>query len=259
MDNSVRFRLPVCLIAAMAGDSTTAETLLRRYYSSRLEGDAGDRNPTGWFSGAYYDEWTQSPHPAQPEEFTAEDILAASYLSAPIEGRAAAVILHRRREEFNYFLAEAVQACSGYASLSQVPLEKTSYTGRIKLLPDTAWAPFVLEKKLREVDGIGAVRASKLIARKLPHIYPIYDERVTALTGAREQYLRPLHIALVEDPGIEQMLKALREAVGLRESISALRVFDVLAWMEQTDLLRGSEKYKLVTSKDPCGSSLSPV
>lgn len=47
MDNSVRFRLPVCLINAVGAESETAETLLRRYYSSRLEGDAGDPNSTG--------------------------------------------------------------------------------------------------------------------------------------------------------------------------------------------------------------------
>lgn len=239
MSDSQQFTLPTCLREAMAGDFANAESLLRRYYGSRLEGSKSALDKEGWYSGAYYDEWGESTSPKNPTAFTAEDLLAVSYLSVSISGRAAAEILHRRREEINDCLAAAVGECEGYASLSEVPLEKTSYTGIVKFLPDTAWAPFLLEKKLRELDGIGAVKASKLIARKLPRIYPIYDERVTALTGARDQYMRPLHVTLVENPGVEQTLEELRRSVGLPASISSIRVFDVLAWMEQTDLVRG--------------------
>ncbi|WP_157464383.1 DUF6308 family protein [Corynebacterium lipophiloflavum] len=231
-------RLPASLGEAMAGNPAPAESLLRRYYRSRLEGDRAGLGSQPWYSGAYYDEWSTDAHPKNATVFTPEDVLAVSYLSVRIPGRAVADILHRRRDELNQALFSAVQACEGYASLGDVPRDVTSYTGNFMALPDTAWAPFVLERKLREIDKIGVVTASKLIARKLPRIYPINDQHVKALTGVGNQYMRPLHLTLADNPRIEQTLETVRRSAGLPVSISALRVFDVLAWMEQTDLGR---------------------
>ncbi|WP_458749726.1 DUF6308 family protein [Corynebacterium sp. S7] len=215
-------------------EKSQAIKYLRSYYRARLEPEAHSET-SNWYAGAFYDPWNfDSVEIENPTRFTADDIAAVQCLSIKFEAKSVAEILYLRNDDLNGWLKKAVEACAPYSKLSDIPPSVTDYQGKTKDLSDDAWAPFVLDKKLREIDDVEVVTASKLIARKLPHIYTIWDKKVTKLADVKDRYMRPLQLTLQNDPSIEEKLEGLRSAAGLPISVSLIRIYDVLAWMEQT-------------------------
>ncbi|WP_018296594.1 DUF6308 family protein [Corynebacterium lubricantis] len=229
-------RLPRCLEGTkeqLLDENSQALQYLRTYYQTRL--DPENYSGKGWYAGAFFDQWNfDSVEVENPTRFTAQDIAAVQCLSISFKARTVAEILYLRNDDLNSWLEKAVDACAQYSKLSDIPPSVTDYRGKTKDVSDDEWAPFVLDKKLREIDDVDVVTASKLIARKLPHIYTIWDKKVTKLAGVEDRYMRPLQITLQNDPSIEEKLEALRLAAGLPISVSLIRIYDVLAWMEQT-------------------------
>jgi hypothetical protein len=86
-------------------------------------------------------------------------------------------------------------------------------------------------------DGSGPVVAGKLLARKRPHLIPIYDIRIKQLferPKADHSFWAALAAALRADNGaFHDQLVCLRDKAGIGEDIGILRVFDVIAWMHQ--------------------------
>ncbi|MFJ6216137.1 DUF6308 family protein [Streptomyces sp. NPDC092296] len=89
-------------------------------------------------------------------------------------------------------------------------------------------------------DGIGPVVAGKLMARKRPHLIPVYDRRVKALfrrPAVDHTFWASLADALRADGGaLREQLALLRAKAGTGEDIGILRVLDVIAWMHQGEL-----------------------
>jgi hypothetical protein len=81
------------------------------------------------------------------------------------------------------------------------------------------------------------VIAGKLLARKRPHLIPIYDIRVKQLFQLPKNdhsFWASLAVTLRADNGtFYNQLVHLRRKAGIGEDISVLRVFDVIAWMHQ--------------------------
>ncbi|MEU3297677.1 DUF6308 family protein [Streptomyces longwoodensis] len=90
---------------------------------------------------------------------------------------------------------------------------------------------------LGKPDGSGPVVAGKLLARKRPHLIPIYDIRIKQLferPKADHSFWAALAAALRADNGaFHDQLVCLRGKAGIGEDIGVLRVFDVIAWMHQ--------------------------
>src|SRR3954469_25633639 len=83
------------------------------------------------------------------------------------------------------------------------------------------------------IPPLGPTIASKLFARKRPRLRPIYDTVVAGVTDTRERQWEPLHQALrANRAALHHRLQGIREAAGLPRSISALRILDVIAWMD---------------------------
>ena len=78
---------------------------------------------------------------------------------------------------------------------------------------------------------VGWVMAGKLMARKRPDLLPVYDDVVRCvLRQTMSHFWRDLRDLLRADEGkVENRLKQLRHQAEL-ESISLLRIFDVLVW-----------------------------
>ena len=91
-----------------------------------------------------------------------------------------------------------------------------------------------LWRALSELPGLGPTTVSKLMARKRPHLIPIFDSVINAIVlGGSGVLWSPLHTALTADNrALQKRLLRVRAAAGLDEAVSALRVFDVLAWMD---------------------------
>ncbi|MFC9640011.1 DUF6308 family protein [Streptomyces mirabilis] len=86
-------------------------------------------------------------------------------------------------------------------------------------------------------DGSGPVVAGKLLARKRPHLIPIYDIRIKQLferPKTDHSFWAALAAALRADNGaLHDQLVRLRDKAAIGEDIGVLRVFDVIAWMHQ--------------------------
>lgn len=88
---------------------------------------------------------------------------------------------------------------------------------------DTLW------HQLHDILGLGPTLVGKLLARKRPHLVPVFDERVHRRMGKPDQWWKfhwtwwdsEEHVARVAD---------LRAAVGGLDDISLLRIWDVVVW-----------------------------
>lgn len=203
-------RLPKLL---RAGDDDAAVDVLQEYF----------RRPwikTGRLrSGALWDEWDSAGTRGRDADvFTADDLVAVTFLSVAVSPDGADILLRERRDEF----AELLRAVGPDRDLVDEAGELT---------PD--WPAWQLETLLRTIPSIGRTVASKLIARKRPRLYPIYDRVVGEVLDTKQAHLDPVRKALRNnDRELHRRLVALRERAGLPDMISAVRVLDVLAWMQ---------------------------
>ena len=93
---------------------------------------------------------------------------------------------------------------------------------------DRAWSC------LAEQEGIGWVTAGKLLARKRPHLIPVWDRVVRCVCSPPRRENEWLWLdALFREQGgaLPDALAAAREAAGLTDRISILRTWDVIVWM----------------------------
>lgn len=85
---------------------------------------------------------------------------------------------------------------------------------------------------LRDQPDVGWVTAGKLLARKRPRLLPVYDRVVRCAVGRPTSFWLALHTALQEDgAALHRQLLELRQVAGVPETVSALRVCDVVVWM----------------------------
>ena len=70
-----------------------------------------------------------------------------------------------------------------------------------------------------------------MLARKRPRLVPIYDSVVARISGIGDYHWEPLRHALRAN-SLQERLLDLREQAGLGPHVSALRVLDVVTWME---------------------------
>lgn len=205
-------RLPRTLVPG--GDAERATILLRAYFAPLSGKNTG-------YTGGQWDRFDPSgTRETSANVFTPDDLLSASLLSTPIPGRAAMDLLTDADGAFAAGLA-AIGADRDFADLENLDE-----------------APFAAARSLyrlvKELPGVGETRATKLLARKRPHLIPIVDRvlKQTIFFGQRHQWA-PLHAALVaEDRALHRTLLDLHRAAGLSEQVAPVRVLDVLAWLE---------------------------
>lgn len=209
----VSFQLPQAF--AHPEDDSVALSLLRRYYGSTFCGP-------GSATGAAFDTWDSAgTREADVDRFTADDLVAVSFLSVDISAPAARALLRDRAEDFS-------------ALLIAVGPDRDLVDEAEPLHDD--WAGWELMRGLRQLPKIGPTRASKLLARKRPRLRPIWDSVVTSVTGTLDRQWEPLRVALRDnDKALHHRLIRIRGAAGLPAEVSALRVFDVVTWMEGKD------------------------
>lgn len=204
-------------------DPTRAVELLRTYYLSRLQDDAGEdpwyktRADRGYV-GAYFDRWKDGTQEEiedpDADRFTAEDILAVQTLSIHVRGWVSLDLVERRQKFFTDMLKRIP---------TDVDLWETDERAVSSALE--------LEEELRRYDQVGPTTAAKLIARKRPRLYPIYDSVVVEELGLSKSLFHELRKELTENPSLRELCTQLRKAAGLPASISVLRIFDVVTWM----------------------------
>lgn len=206
-------RLPLSL---QAESNERAVTLLHAYYSPLTGRDTG-------FTGGQFDTFDpSSSRSASTNTFTADDLLSLSLLSTPVPGRAALELLDRQRRRFECLL-EDLGPDRDLATEQSVSEDHLS----------PAWA---LWRALDSLPDMGPTRVSKLMARKRPKLIPVFDAVLaTTVFAGSANHWEDLWTCLRESGSALQLrLLEIRQEASLDPSISALRVFDVCAWMDGT-------------------------
>ena len=179
------YRLPNCL---MDDDTERSLGYLTTYY-----GTSGD-DP---YTGAHFDTWARN----DPERFTADDIVAVSFLSVFVPPRAARRLLDTDADRFTELLAA-------------VGPDRDLVTESMPI--DGSWPSRRLNAALDKLPGVGPTIASKLCARKRAALLPIFDSVVATVTDAWTSQWEPLRTALRADDGrLHERLLELREMAQL--------------------------------------------
>lgn len=192
---------------------------LRRYYCPDSASDsrayAGRRFE---FLGA------SSPQHDDENRFTFADLLAVQCLSVTVPIEVALDLLEGDLGR---------QAC---ILLSKIPADVKLGTANASSLvedgreADQAW--HLLEAQR----DVGWVTAGKLLARKRPHLIPVWDRVVRCALGRPDQAWTWLDTLLrAEEAVIPRRLEDLRRQAELPAGVSLLRVLDVVIWMRHRD------------------------
>jgi hypothetical protein len=207
----VTFQLPDAL---RTNDDGKALDLLEKYYEPEFESKDA-------YTGSVFDNWDSSgTRQGDLDRFTADDLVAITLLSIRVRPSVAHDLLVRRADKFGELLQE-IGPDRDFVD------EAEPFTRR-----SPEWR---LHDELSDVTGVGRTTASKLMARKRPRLVPIYDSVVGQVTGTTSVQWEPLRQALRADGhALHERLMRLRTAARLPEAVSALRVLDVIAWMEGT-------------------------
>lgn len=205
------FRLPEAL---QSPDDGVALDYLREYYRERPGTPLGAD-----FTGARFDGWDSTgSRERDADRFTADDLVAVSFLSVAVPAKAAWELLESRPGDFNALLSQVPD--HDLADADPGDINQSGF----------AWQ---LWEELRKLRGVDWVIAGKLLARKRPRLIPIYDRVVKTVTGGDPNYWAPVCEALRKDgKALHHRLLGLHQEAGLPVAVPALRVFDVIAWME---------------------------
>lgn len=201
---------------------TQQERLLARYLTS------------GCFTGAHFE--TLAAEPNTHYTLTAGDLLATSTLSVDVPARASVALLGPLAGDVSRLLAR-IHVDTDLGSLDEEGFER-------ELGPSSAAQELwdLLRRNGKDANGdplarwgIGATTASKIMARKRPHLIPIQDSVLDRVTqrGRRNGWRLWWEALQRRDPrDVDYVVRArrLREAVG-RPDLSTLRVYDIVLWM----------------------------
>jgi hypothetical protein len=215
----MRIKVPVKL-----RDEDNAVRLVKKYFA------ADPRTGRARNSGAYFErlsgagDWPETAH-----QLTASDLSAVSLIGTTVAGNYALHILDYEADEISTLLA-------------QIPLHVTlTDDAAVALIGEggPAWQLWELLRAIKPpAQGrLGPVAAGKLLARKRPHLIPIYDSHVKAALGRRrndESWWSELRTLLVTDEALVGELETVRTRAGAGH-LSLLRTLDVLCWMYDRD------------------------
>jgi hypothetical protein len=180
-------------------------------------------DPNRPFAGELFDEYGNNPR----NQFTADDIVAASLLDVRFGPRAVRRLLVDRTATKPDFPKSADQL------LAEIPDDEDLWEGKVDLSRQSpAWQLWML---LDDIPGIGGTRASKLMARKRPRLFPIVDSvikqhlklgNMNAWTALRE---------VLSDGALRRHIDNLAPAANRHAPPTTLRLLDVLTWMRYSN------------------------
>jgi hypothetical protein len=196
--------------------------LVKEYFEK--DGDGRFR-----YSGAYFERLGGGgDRPEVAYQVTAEDLMAVSMLSVRVIRHYALDVLVYQSREISGLLADIPVG----VSLADAGADEFIAEGR------PAWE---LWRLLREIhpplhrNRLGPVAAGKLLARKRPHLIPVYDsyvERALGRTRTHGTWWRDLRCELTKDPVLVDRLEGVRARAGADAAhLSLLRTFDIMCWM----------------------------
>jgi len=177
------------------------------------------------FTGAHFETLSGPWNDRETQNvITAGDLAAVSCLSVEIPGAAAVRILEDQAREISSLL-NAMPSVD--ETLWEVPVESVAD-------PDSPASR--LWRLLRAGrDGLGPTTTSKIMARKRANLIPIFDSVLRdalRLESSEGHWLTMRRLTLAADGGrpLHERLADTARRVALPETVTPLRVFDVVVW-----------------------------
>ena len=202
----------------------------------------------GRYTGAWFDAAGRRTDPAtgasidhEPNRLTIEDLLSLSLLDTPLRpaemldlaalNRGLDLLLGRIDRELTLAAAEPARQ------------RQASPWGAAD---EAYWL-------LRTVRGVGRTRASKILARKRPHLIPIWDRYVAEGLGIQspDSYWGVAQdVVIAHGERLHELRNELRSRhldAGRMQGLSVLRVLDIVVWMRVhgADLVEGHESIRI--------------
>jgi hypothetical protein len=198
---------------------------LRRYFGVGLPAQQVPPFTGGWFErvGLGGDRGDVA------NRITTDDLIAVETLSVRVPPRVALDLLHGELgEQFAAMLTHIPPAMTLANPGATEHVEPHSAA-------DQAW--HLLDDQV----GVGWVTAGKLLARKRPHLIPVYDNVVRCglgrnALGRRGTFWVDLHNALVSDNlALNSRLTDVAALAEIGPDVSVIRCLDVIIWMRHQD------------------------
>jgi len=214
---------PSHLCSVLRDRRPTFTNHLLRYYSA--DASVG-------FRGSNFDFAEDGVDPS-PNQITANDIESITRLSVKFSPEARTELLKGTTSKSLGCHFRKIDPLQELHSFDSNPLVHDSVSWN-------AWE-VLTDKRTRSpnLKGIGQVKASKILARKRPHLFPIFDQVVACVLGFTDSkgHWEWTYNALVannlELAGELELLRAQAATQNVRISeLSLLRVLDVAVWMD---------------------------
>jgi hypothetical protein len=191
---------------------------LRRYYSPDPE--PGQR----LFAGRRFEFLGVGRYNGDENQFTPADLLAVQCLSVTVPVDVALDLLEG---DLSCEVSVLFAKIPAGAQLGKQDARSLVEDGREA---DQAW------RLLKAQEGVGWVTAGKLLARKRPHLIPVWDHVVRCALGhPNGAWLWLDDLLRARDAAVLHRLEALRQQAGIPTGVSLLRVLDVVFWMRHRD------------------------
>lgn len=180
---------------------------------------------TGAYTGSHFETFAEAPNP--PCEVTSYDLLAVQTLAVTVPSRAALGILGDSATKITELLERICPETKIEEIQSVEEFEKV--LGKESAAQEL-WDLLRRNPPHQHRWNVGPTIASKIFARKRPHLIPIDDFVVMGVTGVRkEDTWRSWWEELRADGYLIERADEIREHVG-RTQLSTLRTLDVVLW-----------------------------
>lgn len=203
------------------GNEEEAARLLAAYYRRTA-------NNLPAYTGSYFNSWAGGGDSGENRDtITADDLIAVSFLSVKIPGDAAIRFLDTHKDRITCLLEQIPSDRNlGDVSSAEFPQVLGEDSAAMQL-----WD--VLRGRDTGSWGVGRTKASKIMARKRPHLIPIYDSVVAPLMGLKksDNQWTTWQGSFLHDSELSERLRRIKAMSGIEESISDLRVMDIVLWM----------------------------
>ncbi|MET9878893.1 DUF6308 family protein [Actinacidiphila glaucinigra] len=213
-------------IPKIFGDDAEAVRLLTEYFTrQRSRGDL-------YYSGAHFERLGGGGDAQQvANRFDSNDVVAITMLSVSLAPHGALDLLSDPQGHWTSLLSQIPADARLEDPASDALIAQDGPAWELwERLADSSKYP-------NKPDGSGPVIAGKLLARKRPHLIPVYDIRVKQAfqrPAIDDSFWAALAAALRANGGaFRDQLVRLRDKAGIGEDIGILRVCDVIAWMYQ--------------------------
>ncbi|MEC3982657.1 DUF6308 family protein [Amycolatopsis sp. H20-H5] len=212
----------------LGADHIDALATLRVYFNQ-------DPELGGLYTGRSFERFDGSgDRTAVRDQVTAADVLSLSFLSITDGVAVATTVTH----------AEEIATL-----LRQLPLDVPMYESPLATYTPESPAHELWRLLCRSGGKHRPVTANKLLARKRPHLLPVYDSQVAAHLGRPDSIWACLWTWFANDPQRATALLDLRTEAGGSDDISLLRCLDVVLWMRTTSDIRRRAQQRYTTGR----------